>query len=110
MNKEYKRFLTFLFPHKGKAIIVGCLAFVQAALNTIAFLMIPQILFILNPDFNSSSLGFEGSFNPLGKILQWMIDLSKDLPFFDRIISIVSLMVGIFLLKNFISYGRRILT
>lgn len=110
MNKEYKRFLSFLFPHKGKAIIVGCLAFIQAALNTLAFLMIPQILFILNPDFNSNSLGFEGSFNPLGNILQWMVDLSKDLPFFDRIISIVSLMVGVFLTKNIISYIRRILT
>ena len=110
MSVEYRRFLTFLFRHKFKAIGVSVLAVIEASLNTLVFLLIPQILFLLNPDHKIEPLSLSVSYEPISNTINWIITSIDGQTYFDRVISISLIMVSIFIFKNLVSYLRRILT
>lgn len=112
MNKKYFSFFKYLKPQRSLITLIVVLSVIQTLLMAIGYLVLPEIIFSLDPNANTGafSKGNAVSLDFVGNFKEWMLSYVSDLSFIDRIIMMSAIVAIVFFAKNIIDYLRRILT
>ena len=112
MNKKYLSFFSYLKKHRFLILVIVLLAIIQTIFTTISFLIIPDIIFSLDPDSvqKVSPITQSNMLDYVGTFKNYITQLTANLPYLDRVIYMAIIVILVYLAKNIIDYLRRVLT
>ncbi|MCB0280294.1 MAG: ABC transporter ATP-binding protein, partial [Calditrichaeota bacterium] len=112
MNKKYLSFFSYLNSHRLLIAVIVLFSLIQTVFATISFLIIPDIIFSLDPDASQQvvPIGQTNLLDYVSIFKQWLAKLTENLPYLDRVITMAVIVILVYLAKNIIDYIRRVLT